>query len=221
MGIDQYLRRLPQRGGSRPLNHSITYFHHVRLPYTALLGSPKKPKDLRIGFFQNIARVTAGTLAIGSLGVPALQVSSYIAARYSLRRTVADADGGRKPIMSFRTQRVPILTALAQSFVMKALHESAIPLYLDQTTDIRARNAIASIVKVVMIQHGQAANLGLGDRCGAQGLFEVNQLTGMFVCTLSFISQPKVLIFRRRTCGVPPLPKEIPWRYQFVCCYFP
>lgn len=125
--------------------------------------------------------MTAGTLAIGSLGVPALQVSSYIAARYSLRRTVADADGGRKPIMSFRTQRVPILTALAQSFVMKALHESAIPLYLDQTTDIRARNAIASIVKVVMIQHGQAANLGLGDRCGAQGLFEVNQLTGMFV----------------------------------------
>ncbi|KIY50432.1 acyl-CoA dehydrogenase NM domain-like protein [Fistulina hepatica ATCC 64428] len=171
---------LPPRGGSRPMNHSITYFDHVRLPSTALLGSIKKPANLRDAFFYHISRVACGTLAIGSLGVPGLQVSSYIAARYSLRRKVTMGKTGVQPIIAFRTQQVPVLTALAQSFVMRALHEWAVQRFMDISVDARVRHAMASIVKVVMIQHAQSANLGLGDRCGAQGLFEVNQLTGMF-----------------------------------------
>ena len=82
--------------------------------------------------------------------------------------------------MSFRTQKVPILNALAQSFVMKSLHDFAVKIFTDPTVDPRVRHGIASILKTVMIQHAQTAHLTLGDRCGAQGLFEVNQLTGMF-----------------------------------------
>lgn len=176
------LRRvLPQRGGSRPMNHSLTYFHRTRLPYSALLGSPEKPVDLKMAFFHNISRVAVGTIAIGSLGVPALQVASFIAAKYSLRRTVVDNGGCRQPIMGFRTQKTPIVTAVAQSFVMQALHARAVSLFRDENLDYRVRHAVASILKVVMIQHAQAAHLTLGDRCGAQGLFEVNQLTAMHV----------------------------------------
>lgn len=176
------LRRvLPQRGGSRPMNHSLTYFHRTRLPYSALLGSPEKPVDLKMAFFHNISRVAVGTIAIGSLGVPALQVASFIAAKYSLRRTVVDNGGCRQPIMGFRTQKTPIVTAVAQSFVMQALHARAVSLFRDVNLDYRVRHAVASILKVVMIQHAQAAHLTLGDRCGAQGLFEVNQLTAMHV----------------------------------------
>lgn len=170
---------LPQRGGSHPLNHALTYFHHVRLPHSALLGTVEKPTEPRAAFFFNISRVAIGTIALGSLGVPALQVSSLIAARYSLQRTIIDATGNTKPIISFRTQKTPIMTALAQSFVMQAMHHKVVSIFRDPSVDIQIRQAVAAVLKVVMIQHAQAAQLTLGDRCGAQGLFEVNQLTAM------------------------------------------
>ncbi|KAJ7470761.1 acyl-CoA dehydrogenase NM domain-like protein [Mycena latifolia] len=170
---------LPQRGGARPVNHSLTYFHNVRVPFSALLGTDTTPESPRDTFFSNIARVAVGTIAIGSLGVPALQVSSFIAAKYSIRRTVVDAEGVRKPIMSFQTQKIPILTALAQSFVMTAFHVKAVSMFCNTSLENGVRHAIACILKVVMIEHAQRAHLTLGDRCGAQGLFEVNQLTAM------------------------------------------
>ncbi|KIJ37787.1 hypothetical protein M422DRAFT_95671, partial [Sphaerobolus stellatus SS14] len=50
-------------------------------------------------------------------------------------------------------------------------------LFLDQSIDFHVHHAIATVFKVVMMQHRQAANLGLGDRCGVQGLFEYNQFS--------------------------------------------
>jgi hypothetical protein len=35
-----------------------------------------------------------------------------------------------------------------------------------------------------LIPTAQAANLSLGDRCGAQGLFEANQFPAVHVCNL-------------------------------------
>lgn len=182
---DRCARVLPQRGGSRPMNHSITYFHNLRIPFSALLGTDAKPDDLRHAFFQNISRVAVGTIAIGSLGVPALQVASVIAAKYSTRRTVVDAQGQRKPIISFQTQKIPILSAVAQSFVMQAFHDKCVSVFSNIKVDSRVRHAIASTLKVVMIEHAQTAHLALGDRCGAQGLFEVNQLTAMHVSEIA------------------------------------
>lgn len=89
------------------------------------------------------------------------------------------------PIMSFRTQKIPILTALAQSVVYKALHEEAVEMFRDISLDPRVRHAVAAIVKVTVMIHAQAANLSLGDRCGSQGLFEVNQISAIHV-SLSF-----------------------------------
>ena len=121
---DIFSRVLPPRGGSRPINHSLTYFTHARLSRTALLGSIKRPRDPRASFFGKIYRVAIGTIALSSLGVPSLQVGSYIAARYSLRRHVVDANGVSKPIISFQTQKQPLSTAVAQSFVLQATYAS-------------------------------------------------------------------------------------------------
>ncbi|CAA7262230.1 unnamed protein product [Cyclocybe aegerita] len=171
---------LPHRGGSRHINHSLTSFNKVRLPYTSLLCEIDKPQDPRTAFFKALSSVAIGTMAIGSLGVPALQVASYIAARYSLRRKVIDTFTGKaSPIINFRTQKTPVLTALAQSFVMQAFQEATAKVFT-HTKDIRVCHAVGAIMKIVMMQHGQAANLGLSDRCGAQGLFSVNQLTTTF-----------------------------------------
>ena len=64
---------------------------------------------------------------------------------------------------------------------MQAMHHKVVSIFRDPSVDIQIRQAVAAVLKVVMIQHAQAAQLTLGDRCGAQGLFEVNQLTAMHV----------------------------------------
>ncbi|KAH9970095.1 acyl-CoA dehydrogenase NM domain-like protein [Lactifluus volemus] len=163
------IKVLPPRGGSRPVNHCLTYFDHVRILPTALLGSIKKPRDPRASFFNNIYRVAVGTIALSSLGVPSLQIASYIATRYSQRRHVIDASGISKPIISFQTQKQPIL----------AMNKQAVAWFMDPALDPRVRHAVATVHKVAMIQTAQAANFTLGDRCGAQGLFEANQLPAM------------------------------------------
>jgi alkylation response protein AidB-like acyl-CoA dehydrogenase len=155
----------------------------VRLPPTALLGSIKKPADPRAAFFSKINRVAVGTIALGSIGIPVLQVASYVASRYSLRRHVVDATrrGISKPIISFQTQKQPILTAVAQSFVLQAMQKQAVVWFMDPALDPRVRHAVATAYKVVVVQAAQTANLALGDRCGAQGLFEANQLSATHV----------------------------------------
>ncbi|KAI9436922.1 acyl-CoA dehydrogenase NM domain-like protein [Lactarius indigo] len=173
------VKLLPPRGGSTPINHSLTYFNHVRLPPSALLGSIQKPRDPRASFFSKIYRVAVGTIALSSLGFPSLQVAAYIAARYSLRRHVVDTNGVSKPIISFQTQKQPILTAIAQSFVLREMHKQAVTWFMDASLDPRVRHAVATVHKVTMVQTAQRANFALGDRCGAQGLFAANQLPTM------------------------------------------
>ncbi|KAI0265329.1 acyl-CoA dehydrogenase NM domain-like protein [Gloeopeniophorella convolvens] len=168
---------LPYRGGSCPINHSLTYFKNIRLPRTALLGSLEKPSDARAAFFSAISRVEIGALALGAIAVPALQLSAHIAARYSQRRTVVGPDGVRRQILSFATQRVPVLRALAQAVVMRAFLARTIDGFCAPGADPRVRHALATLFKVTATTHAQAANLELSERCGAQGLFGVNQIT--------------------------------------------
>nr|GAT53699.1 predicted protein [Mycena chlorophos] len=173
-------RLLPPRGGSHPLKHCLTSFEHLRVPASALLGPVEKPADPRIAFFLNIQRVAIGTLAIGSLGYPSLQIAATIAALYSRRRTVLDTFTQQpKTIFEFQTQKIPICTATAQAFVIEAFQDRCVKIFCDADVDWRVRHAIAAIGKVVMLDHAQEANLTLGERCGAQGLYTVNQLTAM------------------------------------------
>ncbi|KAL0952494.1 hypothetical protein HGRIS_006757 [Hohenbuehelia grisea] len=170
---------LPQRGSGFPVNHSLTYFDHVRLPSSALLGPIERPADPRTTFFANIFRVAVGTIAIGSQGMSALQMGAYIAAKYSARRTVISSSGERVPILEFRTQKIPILTALAQAHVMVALHHRIIEIFALPGLSNHIRHGIGSILKVVMMNHSRGALMELSERMGAQGLFEFNQISSM------------------------------------------
>ncbi|KAI0267371.1 acyl-CoA dehydrogenase NM domain-like protein [Gloeopeniophorella convolvens] len=172
---------LPHRGGSRPVNHSLTYFRNVRLPRTALLGSPEKPPDARTAFFSAISRVEIGVLALGAITAPALRLSAHVAARYSQRRTVVGPDGVPRQIISFSTQRVPVLRALAQAAVMRAFLARTIDSFCKPGVDPRVRHALATLFKVTSTTHAQAANLELSERCGAQGLFGHNQIAALHV----------------------------------------
>uniref|UniRef100_A0A0W0G8C9 Acyl-CoA oxidase C-alpha1 domain-containing protein n=1 Tax=Moniliophthora roreri TaxID=221103 RepID=A0A0W0G8C9_MONRR len=169
---------LPPRGGSRPFKHTLTYFKQVRLPPTALLGTPEREKDARAAFFKNIFRVISGTLCMGASALSGMRVSCYIAGRYNLRRKVTDSFTGRpRAIINFSTQYIPVLTSIAQTLVMQAYTETARLSFVEAKGDISRQHLIASIFKATIYQFALSIPLVLGDRCGAQGLSAVNQLS--------------------------------------------
>ena len=91
------------------------------------------------------------------LSKPSLQVASYMAARYSQRRHVIDASGASKFIISFRTQKELILSAVAQGFVLQAMHKQAVAWFVNPTIDPRVRHAMVTVHNVSMIQTVQVA----------------------------------------------------------------
>jgi hypothetical protein len=136
-------------------------------------------------FMSSIWRVAVGSLALGSIAIPDLQMSSYIAARYFQRRHVTSMYGNPLPILSYRTQQLPLLHAIAQAFVLKALYKWAIEQFMDTNLDARVRHGVAACCKAIMVQHAQIANCALSERLGAQGLFEYNRLSTFYVRTSS------------------------------------
>ncbi|EPQ56831.1 acyl-CoA dehydrogenase NM domain-like protein [Gloeophyllum trabeum ATCC 11539] len=173
-------RLLSPRHGSSPVNHSITSFHSVKVPASALLGEFDAYGSDRMGFLLSLWRVGVGALALSSVLLPAIQLSTYIAGKYSLRRTVNDTFGTRVPIITFTTQHIPVLTALAHSFVLKSFHEYAIKHFIDGSMDYRVRHGVAACFKAVMLRACHRSLLTLSDRCGAQGLFGHNRIASYF-----------------------------------------
>ncbi|KAI0053147.1 acyl-CoA dehydrogenase NM domain-like protein [Auriscalpium vulgare] len=170
-------RRLPYREGTNPVNHALTSFDNVPLPSTALLGTIDKPESIREGFMW---RVAVGGLALSLIGLTALELYCAIGAQYSVRRTVTHSGGVIRPIIYFRTQQVPILTAVAQAHVLRAFHDWAIASFMDAEVDLRVRHGIAVCSKAISIQHSQTAALAISERCGAMGLFAMNQMSQLF-----------------------------------------
>ncbi|KAI2603754.1 putative acyl-CoA oxidase [Hypoxylon sp. NC1633] len=170
-------RALPTRNGSKAVDHAITTFNHVRLGQDSLLGSPKPSSDPRAEFFNQISRVTAGTLAISLWNIPALRHSAYIAGTYSLRRHVAgDGPGQRVPIISFATQYRPILTAIAQASVFDAFADEAMRIFVDGTISPVVRHGVVACFKATVTVATQTTLNELTDRCGWQGLFAYNRI---------------------------------------------
>jgi len=87
-----------------------------------------------------------------------------------MRRKVAGTHG--QPI-SFRTQQLPILYTLAQVFALEAFAKDAAERFVVRGLDHRVRSAV---FKAVMVHHVQSSLFALAERCGAQGLFEENQI---------------------------------------------
>ncbi|KAF7796924.1 hypothetical protein EIP86_008109 [Pleurotus ostreatoroseus] len=174
-------RLLSPRGGSRPVEHAITYFHRVRLPKSALLGHIEKGENIKAAFFWNISRVISGTLCMGTLGINGMRLSAFIAAKYSQRRAVWDAHRQcPRPIISFSTQYQPILIVIAQTYVMDAFGHASRERFAEASDPVM-KHFVAAVFKTTVMKLASEAILVLGDRCGAQGLFEVNQLSVMHV----------------------------------------
>ncbi|KAK0209245.1 acyl-CoA oxidase [Desarmillaria ectypa] len=177
-GKDMYkgisARVLPRRNGSDPLNHAITTFHRVHLPPSALLGELDSSVDVRLSLW----RVGIGAISLSAIAITCLKVSSSIVYRYSLRRHV----GAPRPvpIISFRTQQIHIFTAVAQAYVLEALLKTCIRDFMDDSAGFQTRHAVATIFKAVVVEPALKTHYDLSARCGAQGLFDYNQVISFF-----------------------------------------
>ncbi|SJL04020.1 related to acyl-CoA oxidase [Armillaria ostoyae] len=169
---------IPTRHGATPVNHAITHFNNVKLPSTALLGPVGDKPSTHDDFLVAIWRISVGTLALASLALPATQIAAHIAYKYSLRRKVGAPNP--VPIISFRTQQIPIFTAVAQTYVIEALTKHAIKYFTDPVASHPARHAITTIYKAIVMEHAQASHFNLSERLGAQGLFDYNQIVTQF-----------------------------------------
>lgn len=170
-------RALPTRPGTKPLDHAITSFAHVRLPSTALLGSPSKSKEPRADFLRQIWRVSVGTLSLSIMGVSSIKMASEITARYSQRRlTAGPTEHKRVPILSFSTQQRPILRGLVHGIVLDVYARWTINNFMNPDHSQLVRHAFATTFKASVVQASRHLH-ELSERCGWQGLFAYNQIS--------------------------------------------
>ncbi|KAJ7637540.1 acyl-CoA dehydrogenase NM domain-like protein [Mycena polygramma] len=174
-------RSLPDRAGTRPMGHAITYFNHVKLPATALIGNLDTKLSPRLQFLSTIWRLGVGSASLSAMVIPGLRISAHITAKYAKQRMVTNSAGVTAPILSFRTTQAPILRALSQAAALEAFYREIRPYFsapdnsnLVQALDIR--NGLADVFKTIAVHHWRESSLVLTDRLGARGLFTENQL---------------------------------------------
>ncbi|KAF4417655.1 Acyl-coenzyme A oxidase 2, peroxisomal [Fusarium austroafricanum] len=168
-------RILPIRIGTKPLDHCLTTFDHVDLPYSALLGSSSEPESDRLGFLRQIWQASAGTLSLSLMGISAIKVGTRVAAVYSERRMITAPDGSApREIMSFSTQQRPIVEGWVQGEVLHAFARWTIGMCPDLAD--ATQHALATIFKATVMRASQISR-PLAERCEWQGLFACNQIS--------------------------------------------
>ncbi|WP_051837772.1 acyl-CoA dehydrogenase [Streptomyces sp. NRRL WC-3742] len=186
------VRPLPQRPGS-PVDHCVTSFDRLRLPYEALLtGAHGRLADdgtltsaygsRRKRFLTAIGRVTTGKLCMSAGALGAARAALATAVRYAQHREVTGARPDRRvPVWTHRTHHGPLLEGLATAYAMTALHRATVERWAAH--DPADPEASAAAERQVAVTKGwttwQARDLIIEarERCGAQGLLPVNGIT--------------------------------------------
>ncbi|KAF7301924.1 Acyl-CoA oxidase [Mycena indigotica] len=177
-------RVLPDKTGTRPVGHAITYFDRVKLPATALISDLDAKTPPRTRFLLSIWRLGIGSVFITGMVVPALRIAAHIAAKYAAQRMVTNSAGETAPILSFRTTQAPILQALAQAAVIEAFYKEIRPYYSLPDNSrlahvLNDRNGITGVFKTIAIHCWRETSVTLTDRLGARGLFNESQVMSM------------------------------------------
>lgn len=174
--------RLPPRAGSSPLDFAITTFNQVHLPLTAFLGvSHDKPDNVQLLLHQYLWRIGLGTAILPVHAVNALGIIATIGSDYSHRRHVQGKGSAKVPIISFRTQQLPILHAVAVAYVFKAWQPSVIKFLMSNEEDPRARHGLGVVFKATIARMMTNVAREVGERLGGQGLFGHNLVSQMEV----------------------------------------
>lgn len=104
--------------------------------------------------------------------------------------------------MSFRTQQLPILHAIAQYHVLQAYLTYSAMIFTNKEIDYRIRHAISVAFKAIAAQHFFKSNRAMTEGCGWHGFFEHSQLLQLEVRINHQVQpRPKLILEVRRSWG--------------------
>ncbi|MEU8971292.1 acyl-CoA dehydrogenase [Streptomyces monashensis] len=183
--------RLPQTT-SAPVDHSITTFANVRLPYEAMLQAdhgrltPDGIYTSAVGsarkrFLTSVSRVTVGKLCMQAYHLGTTRHALTVAVRYAhSRHTASGTRRGTVPLWQHRSHHAPLVDALATSYAATFLHRTAVRKWEQAITDADRDDAerLAAITKGWISWRGRQVMTECRERCGAQGLFLANGIAG-------------------------------------------
>lgn len=174
--------RLPPRSGGSPLDFAVTFFHRVKLPSTAFLGHGlEAPKDPHALLSKYIWRIPIGSMTLPLTAVPSAKMGATIGIDYSFRRHVQGKGPEKVPIISFRTQQLPVLYTIAIAYVLEAWAPRALEQFMSQELLPETRAGVCVVFKATMCRLLTHHFHMLGERLGAQGIFGYNLLSQMEV----------------------------------------
>ncbi|TFY67211.1 hypothetical protein EVJ58_g1760 [Rhodofomes roseus] len=166
---------LPPRSGTSPLDYAITSFHHVHLPPSAFLGAsldvPRDHHSLLQGY---IWRTIVGQVSMSLVALTGMKMTAYLGVLYSLRRCVRGTGPSDVPIMSFRTQQLPLLYTTAIAHVLDAWTPAVLQQFTSADLATPIRRSLAIVYKTTMCRLATQYYREVGERLGAQGTFGHN-----------------------------------------------
>ncbi|MFD9812021.1 acyl-CoA dehydrogenase [Streptomyces sp. NPDC059080] len=183
------IRRLPQTG-TAPVDHCVTSFDRVRLPYEAMLQAdhgrlrPDGSFSSTVGnrrkrFLASVGRVTEGKLCMSASSLGLTRHAVTVAVHHAHRRhTSGITSGPSVPLFAYRSHHAPLLDALATAYAATLLQRTAVRRWArDGRTSGAAREDAERLVAVAkgwITWQARAVMTECRERCGAQGLFLAN-----------------------------------------------
>ncbi|WP_328689781.1 acyl-CoA oxidase [Streptomyces phaeochromogenes] len=185
------IQRLPQTSTS-PVDHCLTTFDRVRLPFEAFLQadngrlSPNGVFTSNVGnprkrFLRSVSRVTEGKLCMSAAGLGVTRHALAVATRYAHSRyTSSGTPGGTMPVIEHRSHHAPLLDAFATTYAATLLHRMAVRQWAQAVTKTERDDAerLVAITKGWVTWRARDVMTECRERCGAQGLFLANGIAG-------------------------------------------
>lgn len=185
------IRRLPQTA-TAPVDHCVTSFDRVRLPYEAMLQAdhgrllPDGTFTSSVGnrrkrFLASVGRVATGKLCMSGYSLGVTRHAVTVAVRHAHHRHTTGATAGTTvPLFGYRSHHTPLVDALATTYAATLLQRTAVQRWAEAVrpeADGAARDDAERLVAVVkgwITWQARAVMTECRERCGAQGLFLAN-----------------------------------------------
>ncbi|KAH9934315.1 acyl-CoA dehydrogenase/oxidase [Fomitopsis serialis] len=166
---------LPPRNGTCALDYALTSFDQVKLPPSAFLGADYlSVTDHHALLKQYIRRITLGQICIPMVAVTGIKLTACIGVDYSYRRHVQGTRGDKFPIMSFRTQQLPVLYSVAVAHVLDAWSNNVAQALESRVVEGDVLQGMATIFKTTVCRFTVQSYREVAERLGAQGTFGHN-----------------------------------------------
>lgn len=186
-----HVRQLPDRTGT-PVDHCLTSFDRVWLPREALLEGehgqlgPDSSFHSVLGsarkrFLSSIRRVTSGKLCMSAGTLGNARAALAIAVRHGHTRYISGPRAGeRVPLMAHRSHHGSLLDGISNAYAATFWHREVVAQWAGHTSENREEaERLVAIAKGWITWQARTIATNARERCGAQGLFPSNGISGL------------------------------------------